>query len=78
VLPLAAAKWSGVEPEVPTIGTEESRFLSFEYFRGNLSYELEVDLVPKLAINSPRSVDVGAMINQVLHNLDVPPSTGCM
>jgi hypothetical protein len=30
VLPLAAAKWRGVEPEVPTMGAEASLFLSLE------------------------------------------------
>lgn len=33
--PFAAAKWSGVAPEVPTIGAAESRLRS-EYLRGSL------------------------------------------
>ena len=35
VWPLAAAKWSGVDPDEPTIGAELSRCLS-EYRRGSL------------------------------------------
>jgi hypothetical protein len=37
ILPLAEAKWRGVDPVVPTIGVDESRPLSFEYFLGSLS-----------------------------------------
>ena len=34
--PLAAAKWSGVAPELPTIGAEVSLCRSLEYLRGSL------------------------------------------
>ncbi len=35
--PFAAAKWRGVEPDVPIMGAEVSLCLSLEYFRGSLS-----------------------------------------
>ena len=40
--PFAAAKWRGVEPEVPTMGAEVSLCLSLEYFRGSLGWKIKV------------------------------------
>jgi len=82
VFPFAAAKWRGVDPEVPTIGTDESRFLSFEKRRGSLDdigkAEMTLSRQSDRLMDLPRCVNIGSVVYKQLDKVDVPSSAGSM
>jgi hypothetical protein len=73
ILPLAEAKWRGVDPVVPTIGVDESRPLSFEYFLGSLSVSEGVsqdDQSPRTT-KIPGSIDVCTVVDKQFDDLHI-------
>ena len=65
--PFAAAKWSGVAPDEPTIGAEVSLCLSLEYLRGSLrgaAERVEDTETAEKKEDAPGSIDIRTALDE--------------